>query len=295
MKTFIKLIKQNFQFIAKTASKWTTAVYAFVGLISLFVSFEGLFCENIGFWKKVLISFAILAGVWIVCIIIVSMMVRFTTKKKVVEGRNGNSLFVVYGDLFNYQIEKGIRQNLCFAVNRCFDTIVDDKVISSNSIHGQAFNKLYKEGTYNTTSLNEAIQNAIHPQTPFIQLNSNEKPAGNTKRYEVGTCVDISINHNLNFFLVGMTSFDSTLTARTTLDEYAVSIQKMIEFCNDQSQGYPVLMPIIGAKLSRLTLDQKQLLQYMINAFRLNKEKINTDVYIIIREKDRANIPIVDL
>lgn len=53
----------------------------------------------------------------------------------------------------------------------------------------------------------------------------------------------------------------------------------MIEFFDNESQGFPVLMPIIGAGRSRTDLTEREALEYILEAFRINKNKITSDIY----------------
>lgn len=69
----------------------------------------------------------------------------------------------------------------------------------------------------------------------------------------------------------------------------------MIEFFDTYSQGYPVLLPIIGAGLTRLGQNPKDLLNYLIYSLYINKSQINSDIYIVLRDQDRESIAIADL
>lgn len=291
-------IKNNIPFIFKKACSITAAVYAILGFLGAFVSMEGMFDEKDTFWCKLLASVLILIGTWGVIALILCVYVLFKNKKKIVEGRNGHAVYVVYGDLFDDKILGNTeeRRNICFAVNRCFDTIVDDDIVSKTTIHGIAFDKLYEKGLYNQNSLNNEIQAILQRNgSSYVTITQSDKRRGNLKRYNVGTCADLKVSDALHYFMVGMSTYDKDLTANTTLFEYSVSIQKIIEFCNQQSQGYPVLMPILGGGLSRTGVNEKELLDYIISAFKLNSRDINFDVYIVIRESAKGAISIADL
>lgn len=161
MSAFFIRIKLSLAYIAKQAAEWTNVVFAVAGFLGLFGSFEGLFRESETFWNKLLISAAILIGTWILCAIIVGIRVGGQIKKKVVEGKNGKAVYVVYGDIFDPKIIENRKRYIAFAVNRCFDTIVDDNLVGSTSVHGMAFNRLYNQGQYTSSTLNTALQAAI--------------------------------------------------------------------------------------------------------------------------------------
>lgn len=69
----------------------------------------------------------------------------------------------------------------------------------------------------------------------------------------------------------------------------------MIEYCNTRSQGYPVIMPLIGSNLARTNISQKDILKYLIQALKINRDKISADIHIVIWTGDKDNISIHNL
>lgn len=285
------------KFILKKASSITVSIYAVLGFVRMFVALEGFFEPGTPFLKKIVVSLLILLAVWLVCLVGVVVFVSIKRKKKLFDGRNGKAVYVMYGDLFDEKIvrKSDTRRNICFAVNRCFDTIVNDQLIASASVHGVALNRLYNDNIFTPATLNAVIQKTISPSAGFVMLSSTEKPQGNLKRYEVGTAVDIPVSDNLHYFMVGLSSFNQDLKAETTRAEYCLAIEKAIEFCDAHDQGQPVLMPIIGGFLSRTGQSEKDLLGYMIKCLEINKDHINQDIYIVVRETAKNTISILDL
>lgn len=295
MITFLLRIKLGWRYIAKKATEWTAAAYAVAGLISLFVSFEGVFNQGTTFLCKFLVALLILAGVWFLCAIIQALIVGCINKKIVVEGPNGKNVYVVYGDLFDSQIVKDQKRYICFAVNRCFDTDVNNRLISATTIHGIAFNKLYQQHGYTVGTLNTAIQASIHAVSQPSAVNRVDKPEGNLNRYEVGSYANLCIDENLNYIMIGLSWINSNLNAQTSKSDYVLAVQKMIESFDNESQGYPVLMPIIGTGRSRTDLTEREALEYIIEAFRINQNKITSDIYIVIHESAKNRVSIADL
>lgn len=295
----LKRVKLNLRTVIKKACALTVSVYALLGFLAAFVSLEQLldsWCIT-ELWCKLLVSALILLGVFLVCFVIAEFVVLCKREVTVLETPNSHSVFVVYGDLFSEKIvPSGTgRRNICFAVNRCFDTLVDDKLISSKTIHGTAFRGLYERGTYNPVSLDAAIQSSIVHEAKFDMLTATEKPLGNLRRYEVGTGADLAVSDSLHYFLIGIGKMDSNLKNSAENGDYCLAIQKMIEFFDTYSQGYPVLLPIIGAGLTRLGQNPKDLLNYLIYSLYINKSQINSDIYIVLRDQDRESIAIADL
>lgn len=295
MSVFVQRIKLGRRHIFKKATEWTATIFAVAGVVSLFAPFEGVFVHDIKFICKLLVTLSIIAGVWLICAIIQSIIVGCLRKKKVVDGLNGKGVYVLYGDLFDPSIVDGSKRCICFAVNRCFDTVVNDRLITSTSVHGIAFKDLYKKGLYTPESLNEAIQVAIHADAKYANLEKKEKPEGNLKRYDVGTYANLSICDDLNYLLLGMSWLDNNLNAKTPLPDFAYAVQVLVEMFDKESQGFPVLMPIIGAGRSRTELTEREALEYIIEAFKINQRKITSDVFIVVYEKAKDRVSIADL
>ena len=72
-------------------------------------------------------------------------------------------------------------------------------------------------------------------------------------------------------------------------------MQMMIEAFDKESQGYPVLLPIIGTGRSRTDLKEREALEYLIAAFKINQAKITSDIYIVVYESDENRVFIADL
>jgi hypothetical protein len=293
----LKRLRNSRKFIGKSSFAVLTLIYAVLGFVRMFVALEGLFPKETPMGYKVVVSVLILLGVWSLCVIGVSFWVLCRRKKKVVDGRNGKGVYVLYGDLFDERIvPKSVkRRNICFAVNRCFDTMVDDNLISSATLHGIALKRLYDAGIYTPKTLDDTIRLFISPTAGYEMLTPQQKPQGNLKRHEVGTAVDIPVSDKLHYFMVGVSAFNAELKAETSRSEYCLAIQRAIEFCDSHAQGYPVIMPIIGGFLSRTGQSEQDLLRYIIKCFELNRDRINQDIYIVVREGAKNAVSIVDL
>lgn len=292
MKLALKRICLSFKFILKKAATWTAGIYALAGLLSVFVSFEGLFNDETTFWNKFWISVGVLTGMFQLCLIVWIIIVLCQNKKRVVEGHNGKGVYLLYGDLFDPLIVNKEKRYIGFAVNRCFDTVVDDNLIAATTVHGMAFNRLYSQNLFTAQSLNAAIQGAIKGNPAYTMVALADKPQGNLMRYEVGAYANLPIDTKLNYLLLGLSWFDNNLNAWATKQDYVLAIQKMIESIDMEAQGYPVLIPIIGAGRSRTDLTEVEALEYMIAAFKINQSKITSDIFIVVYESAKNRVSI---
>lgn len=291
-----KVIWCNKGYLAKEATKWTSGLYAFLGFAGLFMSYDKIIPEDKSVFCKFLIGFAVLAGVWLVFFIVNAFLTIKKERFEIIKSNNGHSLYVQYGNVFNKKevFTPGKPRNIVIPVNRCFDMHLDNQIVSVETLHGKMLNRLYASKTYTESSLNLLLEEKLK-NIEFEQVTMQEKPIGKQKRYPVGTCVKIPGMDKENYLLVALSSFDEEEHARTSMAEYSVALQKMIESCNDESQGYPIVVPIVGAGLSRIKKNQYDILRYMISLFRINKEEINSDIHIIVYEKLKNEISIAEI
>ena len=82
------------------------------------------------------------------------------------------------------------------------------------------------------------------------------------------------------------------MNAHTSKADFALAVQKLIEFCNQNAQGYPVILPLLGSGLSRTQIDLNNIMHYLVDAFAINKDIINNDFFIVVWKgaKDRVAI-----
>lgn len=273
----------NKRYIARIASTITGGIYAFLGFIGMLVPLDEILSDKMSIWIRSIISISILIVIWGCCFAAISVIITHKNRFKVISGNNGHALYLQYGDIFdaNQVMESNSRRNIVIPVNRCFDTCVDNHIVSEKTLHGIAFKKLYASNKYTEETLAQSIKKLL-ANVEHENLTKQEKPEGNRKRYPVGTVIDLPGHKNEHFFLWALSTFDSNLKAHTSMQEYTLAIQKLIESCNEESEGFPVVLPLVGAGLSRTNKDQQDILQYLINAFRLNKDKINCDIHIVV-------------
>lgn len=241
----------NKGYIAKIASTITGGFYALLGFIGTLVPLDEILSDKMSIWIRGIISAAILIGIWGFCFVAVSIHMTRKNRFKILSANNGHALYLQYGNIFdaNEAIDSSQRRNIVVPVNRCFDTCVDDHIVSSQTVHGIAFSNLYASGKYTEESLSTLIEKLLK-NTEYESLPEKEKPAENRKRYSVGTVVDLPGCKNEHYFLWALSTFDNNLKAHTSMQEYALAVQKLIESCNTESEGFPVVIPLVGTGLS---------------------------------------------
>ena len=165
---------------------------------------------------------------------------------------------IYYGDLFD---NKGI---IVIPVNEYFDTIVDEKIISSNTLHGY-FIKNYFGG--NNKELKQQINNSLS-NIPPLEKDSNRKK-GNKNRYPLGTVAQVNKGENI-FYLVALTRFNGNNRAEVKKSEYQRVLCDLFDYIEQNSQGEKVSIPLIGGGHSGVDLSKQKLLEFLLFSISLN-------------------------
>lgn len=268
-----------------------------LGFISTWVPTDEYILKEESWWIRILASGLILFAVWIVCFIVSAAAVCIRKRVEAFQTGQGHHVYVQYGDFFDANLvnhpEK--RRNLVLAVNRCFDTIVDDDLIRSGSLHGQVIKRICGTGEYSWDTLNTLLQNKLKGQgDAAVQLESYQKRKGNLLRYSPGTIVEFELSDKECYFLVGFTWLDESLHAQYSEEDFQITMIKILEYCQKRSQGYPLVIPLIGSMTAGATgYARADILQYLVKFLKLNEKLINSDIYIVVSEEDRNSIPII--
>lgn len=294
-KEIFKQIILNFKYIAKKTSIWTSYVVAATQFLCFLNDFNDIFPNELKFINRALISIGVVAIIWLIMFFIISYIVLKNHIVEVINDGSNNHLYVEYGDLLEKTNEK---RNIVITANRCFDTIVDDDIIASGTIHGKAIKKICVSD-FTEQMLNEALQKDLSKRriNPEIELTLDEKRKGNLKRYPAGTIAEFKKHNddNITYFFLGMSAFNKDLHAETSDMEYVSTIQSLIEYCNTRSQKIPIYMPIIGSHALNNKKKERELLEYIVNVFRFNKNLINTDIHIVVYKGRRDEVSIYGL
>ena len=291
----------NIKYIIQKSSKLTAMVFAFLGFVGTFAPLDDLSAllnlGNPSLAFRVLFSGLLVLAIWIFFFLVSCAYILLKRKYKVLELNSGNCVYVQYADILNFRKKHNARKyNLVIPVNRCFDTVVNDALISSNTLHGKIMKSLYSHNIFTEESLNTAIHVDLHSQ----QLQSetipvNDKPQGNLERYPVGAIAKIpaevsALNYNL--FLLALSTFDRNLHAHTTNEDYMLALVRLLEYCNTFSQRFDVVMPIIGGGASQLRKSEKGILDFLVKFIKLNEELIDFDIYIVVKNSKKDSLAI---
>lgn len=291
MKTWFNIIKNNCKYLSKKALRWTCTIATAASIIEIAIG--RIIDKETSIISAFFVLLFVFLGLWLVAFIVNSLCLCWR-KKYEVFSTDKHSVYLHFGDMLNNEIVNNDSQDkyIVITVNRCFDTIVNNQLISAKTLHGKVFKYLYDERKYDEKSLQDAIDEALRGSgSTYVSVSQEDKPQGNLKRYEIGTVAKIQDSRAKYYFLFAMTTIDRNLTAHTPKQDFVLAIQRLIEYCDRNSQGYPVVMPLLGSGFSRTGIDNySDILRYIIDTLRLNKDIINCDYHIYLLPEDKQKI-----
>ncbi|MBR4325885.1 MAG: hypothetical protein IKP73_10210 [Bacteroidales bacterium] len=288
------IIKNNIKYIALKALRIAFTISTIISMYEIAIS--KIIDGNAAIIKTIGILVLTFFCIYVMSFIVVSVFL-YLLKNKEVFSTDKHSVFIHFDDLFDNPIvnDKSEPKYIVISVNRCFDTIVNNELISEKTLHGKVLKNLYDEKKYTEETLQATINNNLK-HSDYETISKEDKPQGNLRRYNIGTIAKVDDSNTKSYFFLAMSTFDKNLNAHTSKLDYILSIQNLVEYCNKNSQGYPVLMPLLGSGLSRTGLDcYSDILRYLINSLRLNKDIINCDFHIYIRPQDKSKINFYNL
>lgn len=184
---------------------------------------------------------------------------------------NRNTVVVKFGDIF--------QESDCLKVipaNEYFDTIVDDRIIASASLHGQYIERYAKTSPEELRRLIDADID-LKQNISFID---QQRAVGAKTAYKLGTI----FKHN-DYLLLAFTKFDKN--NRAYLDNKLLweSLINMWQSIDTIHSGKSICLPLLGSGLARLVnmnLTEQQLLELLIVSLRLSGVRFNWNVKVTI-------------
>lgn len=181
---------------------------------------------------------------------------------------NNTKVEVVIGDIFDQfsNPDKHDGEISVIAVNDFYDYIVDDRIVSNKSLHGQYIKKIISEGKLE--ELNRKIEN-----DPVLKRMGNPKEdatrqEGRKVRYELGSLVEFE-----NYILAAFTNFDADNKAFLSADDYMHFWMRFWENIDTVYAGRTINIPLMGAGITRFRNGKptkQQLLETMLWSLKIS-------------------------
>lgn len=264
-----------------------TSIYALYGFICSFTNIKIIL--TIDSWKDWWKLITLLLFIYVICFVCCYIANRICKRHLITNISSEHNAYYIYGDILNVPSIENKEINIVIPVNCCFDTTIDNEVISENSLHGQFFKALYENELISERKLHEEIEKSLQRASAPYEIISDKK-RGYKKRYCEGSIAEIRAYPNTKHFLLALSHFEGAAT-QTTLEAYFTALTRLFEHICNRSQGSPVLIPLIGAGLSKTRISENCLFHALVNFIHIYKSSIHCDIYIVLSEKLQIKIP----
>ncbi len=192
---------------------------------------------------------------------------------------DGSTVNIKSGDLFSQDGYKVI------PFNEYFDTVVDEKIISSSSLNGIFINN-YSNTAINNLD-NHIIQNTDNEDV--LNPNTQRRLGGKVVKFKLSTIIVFN-----EYLLTAFSKFDEHNKAVLTMPEY---IEFLINFWDRVNRIYAqksVSVPIFGSGITRIkehkNISDEDLLKIMLWTFKLSEMKFKHPAKLsIIIHKDKID------
>lgn len=236
-----------------------------------------------------LFPFIVVAIVWF-CIdgLFVSGFLKQTITLHICEG--SVLLTIKFGDLFK---RKGIK---VISVNSFFDSLVNESVVKSSSLHGRMLTCFFagRSPEFDSCISHSLAEQGIKP----IATHNRRDTLGKCEEYQLGTSAIAKTNQGETFLCVALskTNPQTNQTSASLISVYQ-SVRGALALARSSGNGDPVYFPLLGDGLSRTGLSPVFLLHLMIQSIieECKVEKVTNDVCIVLDPSKRESIHLADV
>lgn len=258
-----------------TFYKYATAVSVFLSFVFPFIDIpkDCLPAPSYGLWFK----FAAFVTAFLLVYIVV--WIWSNRLRNVSINIEGSEVNVIVGDIFEQPGLKAI------AFNEYFDTLVDERVISSRSVNGMFIKNVLKAPV---ADLDHYIESYQFQSDEIVGENLN-RTAGKKRRHKIGTiCV------YEEYLLTAFSKFDDDNKAVLTMPEY---LEFLINFWDKVNSIYgqrSVSTTIFGSGITRIKghklISDEDLLKIMLWTFRISEMRFKYPAKLtIVIHQDKIN------
>lgn len=251
--------------------------FSILSIVSLIISFFLIFIEIPN-------SYKLYTGIVFFVLLIIFyffLWFRVNVLLKMKLEINNSIIKIKVGDIFSETNFKVI------AFNEYFDTQVDNKIISENTLNG-----LYiKNVIGNCENLDNLISSNNHLNEMIIDRNDTREN-GKKNKYKLGTILEVD-----SYLLTAFSKFDNQDRAYLNMVDY---INFLLNFWNEIDKiynGRSVSIPLFGSGITRFKeyhdINDQELLELLIWSFKVSRIKFTypSVVNIVIHDskKDKIN------
>ena len=261
----VKLFSHKLNKLYGIAISWISTISS---ILLILIDIPKKYKNNIGIF---------ICYVIVLALIYIIVWIYANKKKKVKLTINNVTVFINEGDIFQ---QNGLK---IIPFNEYFDTIVDDKLISRNSLNGVYI----KEHVHDVKKLDAAIRNDKRLRN-LCTVIDEKRISGKKLKYPLG-----SIYKDDDYLLLAFSKFDKDNRAyldKSNFLECLLNMWNEIDICYST---YDVYIPLLGSGITRfqgINLTEQELLELLLISLRLSNIKFKANISIIINESKIEDI-----
>ena len=202
---------------------------------------------------------------WNILIAIILYLILFclaNTLKKIEFNINKIKVEIRRGDIF---IEKGLK---VIPFNEKFDTEVDDKIISKNSLNGKFLNR-------------RDLVKDINSFKNELKKEMKKEMIEGTDRYKLGSI----FKWNNEYLITSFSKFDDKNQAYLKLENYYLFLEKFWENLSAVYSGEDIVIPLLGSGITRLDIEDEDLLKMMLLTLKMSRKKFDRIIIALTEDK----------
>ena len=180
---------------------------------------------------------------------------------------------------FGYLFEK--KGWMAIGVNDFFDSVVDDDLVSSNSLHGHVIRTYWAD---DSSAWQEQVDNSLDG----IKSKKSKRDKGNTKRFPIGTTANAEVDgQKFLFVALGKTKkADNVVNARA--ESLICAVRGMLKRARVVCSNEPLCIPLMGSGLARVGIKNAILVDLILAAiFEESQQSKVTDSITIILPNEK--------
>lgn len=238
-----KKYKLKVKFNDKTL--WNRYLFA-LGIISTIISFISFFVtaddiKMINRWQVAVVFFIF------IILLFIAMWIKANRRRRAFLRINNTSVNVIEGDIWT-QLKRRPKDRKgeisVIGVNEFFDDIVDNRIVSESSLHGQYIQQLSSKQKLGL--LNKTIETDLILNKPGNKKADPNRKRGKKIRYELGSVVEFE-----SYILAAFTKTNEDNEAWLSAEEYTNFWMRFWTNIDQIYAGRTINIPLMGAGLTR--------------------------------------------
>ena len=193
-----------------------------------------------------------------------------------------NTVTVKPGDIFK---TSGWR---VIPMDTTFSTVVDDKVISKNSLHGKL---VLLHGNA------DGIKEVVKTEAERRGLKENN----GIYRFPLGAVISYACKEksgqDVTYLMVAMVALDENWEAHTTMAQYEHTLMEMWKEIGRVYARNDIVLPLMGSGITRFDDDHDNsasLLRCMLCTLNTSKIHLNSKITVVIYDDGNTNLPLYE-